>query len=97
MAYGRKETALLRQGVAVGHDGEGVRLQAVVVVEARRLVPDDPRIEREVPRLQQRGALSSNPFWFRPVFSALSFAIYTVAGSFILFFPSPSRAFTIGI
>ena len=58
----REEAALLPKGAAVGHDSEGVHLQGIVVVEAQRLMPDDPRIERVVSRLQPLGALSSNLF-----------------------------------
>ena len=43
----REEAALLRQGAAVRDDGGGVHLQAVVVVEAERLVADDTRVEPE--------------------------------------------------
>ena len=69
----REEAALLPKGAAVGHDSEGVHLQGIVVVEAQRLMPDDPRIERIVSRLQPLGALSSNPFWLRPVFRHFHF------------------------
>ena len=46
-ADGRVERALLREGAAVAHDREGVHLKAVVVMEAERLVADDPRVEPE--------------------------------------------------
>lgn len=52
MANGGEEAALLWQGAGVGDDGEGVHLQAVVVVEAQRLVLDDARVELEVRLLQ---------------------------------------------
>ena len=52
MADGCEEAALLWQGTGVGDDGEGVHLQAVVVVEAQRLVLDDTRVELEVRLLQ---------------------------------------------
>ena len=47
MSYTGEETALLREGTAVTHHREGVHLEAVVVMEAERLVTDDPRVETE--------------------------------------------------
>ena len=45
VADAREETALLRQSAAVADHGEGVHLEAVVVVESERLMPDDTWIE----------------------------------------------------
>ena len=42
-----EEGGLLGEGAAVGHDGEGVHLEAVVVVEAEGLVLDYARIKLE--------------------------------------------------
>ena len=47
-----EETALLRQGAAVADRGEGVHLQAVVVVEAQRLMLDHPLVQLEAGLLQ---------------------------------------------
>ena len=47
MAYAGEETALLGECAAVAHYGESVHLQAVVVVEAERLVLEDSFIEFE--------------------------------------------------
>lgn len=43
----REEAALLRQGAAVADYGEGVHLEAIVVVESERLVLDDAWVELE--------------------------------------------------
>ena len=47
MANRGEEAALLGEGAAVAHYGEGVHLQAVVVVEAEGLVLDDTLVEFE--------------------------------------------------
>ena len=47
MSHRCEERAFLREGAAVGNDSEGVHLEAVVVVEAQRLVLDDSGIERD--------------------------------------------------
>ena len=47
MAYRGEEGRLLREGSGVGDYRECVHLQAVVVVEAKGLVADDPRVKRE--------------------------------------------------
>ena len=47
MPHAGEETALLRQGTTVTDHSEGVHLQAVVVVEAERLVLDDAAVELE--------------------------------------------------
>ena len=47
-----KETALLGQGAAVADHGEGVHLQAVVVVETQRLMLDHPLVQLETGLLQ---------------------------------------------
>ncbi len=48
--------ALLRERAAVGDYGEGVHLQAIVVVEAERLVLDDTLVELESAGLQALAA-----------------------------------------
>lgn len=50
--YAGEETALLRQSAAVADHGEGVHLQAVVVVEAQGLVLDHPLVQLEARLLQ---------------------------------------------
>ena len=52
LADAREKRALLGQGAAVAHHGKGVHLQAVVVVEAQRLVLDDTWVELEATRLE---------------------------------------------
>ena len=47
-----EETALLRQSTAVADHGEGVHLQAVVVVETQGLVLDHPLVQLEAGLLQ---------------------------------------------
>ena len=47
-----EERALFRKGATVAHYREGVHLETVVVMEAERLVADDPRIEPEPARLK---------------------------------------------
>ena len=47
-----EETALLRQSAAVADHSEGVHLQAVVVVEAQRLMLDHPLVQLETGLLQ---------------------------------------------
>lgn len=47
-----EEAALLRQGAGIRDHGEGVHLQAVVVVEAQGLVLDDPAVQLETGLLQ---------------------------------------------
>ena len=51
-ADAREEARLLGQGAGVGHHGEGVHLQAVVVVEAHGLVHAHARVERKSRGLQ---------------------------------------------
>lgn len=51
-ADAREEAGLLGQGAGVGHDREGVHLQAVVVVEAHGLVHAHARVELEAGGLQ---------------------------------------------
>ena len=51
-ADAREEARLLGQGAGVGHHGEGVHLQAVVVVEAHGLVHAHARVELEAGGLQ---------------------------------------------
>ena len=51
-ADGRVERALLGKCAAVAHDAERVHLQAVVVVEAQRLLHAYPRVQPEPRRLQ---------------------------------------------
>ena len=51
-ADAREEAGLLGQGAGVGHHGEGVHLQAVVVVEAHGLVHAHARVELEAGGLQ---------------------------------------------
>ena len=48
----REEAALLGKGSGVRNHREGVHLQAVVVMEPQRLVPDDAAVEPEPARLQ---------------------------------------------
>ena len=52
VAYAREEAAFLGQCPGVGHHGEGVHLETVVVVESEGLVPDDPPVQLEAARLQ---------------------------------------------
>ena len=52
MPHAGKETALLGQGAAVADHGEGVHLQAVVVVETQRLMLDHPLVQLEAGLLQ---------------------------------------------
>ena len=47
MADAREEGRLFREGAGVGHYREGVHLQAVVIMEAQRLMLDDARIKLE--------------------------------------------------
>ena len=47
MAHAREERGLLRKRAAVAHYGEGVHLEAVVVVEAERLVLNHAGVEPE--------------------------------------------------
>ena len=51
-ADAREEARLLGQGAGVGHHGEGVHLQAVVVVEAHGLVHAHARVQLEAGSLQ---------------------------------------------
>lgn len=51
-ADAREEAGLLGQGAGVGHHGEGVHLQAVIVVEAHGLVHAHARVELEAGGLQ---------------------------------------------
>ena len=48
----REEGRLLREGTAVRHDGEGVHLQAVVVMEAQGLVADHARVQHKTGGLE---------------------------------------------
>ena len=50
------ETRLLRQRAAVGHDAEGVHLQAVVIVEAQGLVGNDAPVQLKAALLQALAA-----------------------------------------
>ena len=52
MPYAREEAGLLGQGAGVGHHGEGVHLQAVVVVEAHGFVHAHALVELEASGLQ---------------------------------------------
>ena len=52
----QEETALLRQRSAVGDHRKGVHLQAVVIVEAQRLVGDHAAVQMEARRLQPLSA-----------------------------------------
>ena len=52
MPDAREEAGLLGQGAGVGHHGEGVHLEAVVVVEAHGLVHAHARVELEAGGLQ---------------------------------------------
>ena len=52
MADAGEEAALLRQRAAIADHAEGVHLQAVVVVEAQRLVLDHARVKLETALLQ---------------------------------------------
>ena len=52
MAHAGEETALLRQRARIAHHTKGVHLQAVVVVEAQRLVLDHAPVELEAALLQ---------------------------------------------
>ena len=56
MSLGKEEAALLRKGAAVGDDGEGVHLQAVVVVKAQGLVADHPAVQFKAAFLQALSA-----------------------------------------
>ena len=47
VSHALEEAALLRQRAAVAHHREGVHLEAVVVVESKRLVADDPSVQPE--------------------------------------------------
>ena len=47
MADGDKEARFFGKGAGVGDYGGSIHLQAVVVVEAERLVLNDPRVEFE--------------------------------------------------
>ena len=47
MAYGGEEARFLGEGAAVGYDGGGVHLQAVIVVEAEGFVAYHARVELE--------------------------------------------------
>ena len=51
-----KKARFLGQRAGVGHDAEGVHLQAVVIMEAQRLMLDDPLIQREAALLQPLAA-----------------------------------------
>ena len=52
MADAREEGGLLGQGAGVANHRKRVHLQAVIVMEAQRLVADDARVELEAARLQ---------------------------------------------
>ena len=56
MPHAGEKAALLRQGAAVTDHGEGVHLQAVVVVEAQGLVLDHPLVQLEAGLLQALSA-----------------------------------------
>ena len=52
LAHGQIKTRLFRQRAAVGHDTEGVHLQAVVIMKAQRLVGDDAPVQFKAAFLQ---------------------------------------------
>ena len=52
MSYTGEERTLLRKSAAVTDYGKSIHLKAVVVMEAERLVTDDPRVETEPARLK---------------------------------------------
>ena len=56
MAHGSKEAALLRQGTAIRHYAEGVHLQAVIIMEAQRLMLNDALVKHEAALLQTLAA-----------------------------------------
>ena len=56
MADAREEAAFLGQRAGVGHDAEGVHLQAVVVMEAQRLMLNDALVELKAALLQTLAA-----------------------------------------
>ena len=56
LAHRQVEARLLRQGAAVGHDAEGVHLQAVVIVKAQRFVGDDAPVQFKAAILQPLAA-----------------------------------------
>ena len=56
MSHAGEEAALLGQGAAVAHHRKGVHLQAVVVVEAQRLMLDDTWVELEARGLETLAA-----------------------------------------
>lgn len=47
MADAGEERGFLWKGAAIADNGEGVHLEAVVVVEAEGLMLDDTRVEQE--------------------------------------------------
>lgn len=51
-AYAREEAALLGQCPRVGHYGEGVHLETVVVVKTERLMPYHPPVKYKSAGLQ---------------------------------------------
>ena len=56
MADAREEAAFLGQRAGVGHDAEGVPLQAVIVMEAQRLMLNDALVELKAALLQTLAA-----------------------------------------
>ncbi len=52
MTYAGKEAAFLRKRAAIGHNTEGVHLQAVVVMEAQRLMLNNALIQLKAALLQ---------------------------------------------
>ena len=52
MPHTREEAALLWKGPAVAHNGKRVHLEAVVVMEAEGLMPDDPPVKPESARFK---------------------------------------------
>ena len=56
MAHAGEDAAFLRQRATIAHHAEGVHLQAVVVMETQRLVPDHARVKLEAGHLQSLSA-----------------------------------------
>ena len=56
MTHTGEERAFLWQGTAVRHHGEGIHLEAIVVVEAQRLMLNDARVKLEAAGLETLAA-----------------------------------------
>ena len=52
MAYAGEERTFFREGAGVADHSEGVHLEAVIVVESERLMPDDTWVELKAALLQ---------------------------------------------